>query len=73
LAPNDPDILLLAGTLAGLGGNGAEAERLYRQIVAAAPESEAGRAAAAALATMADAPAPAPEATPPPAQAGQPR
>lgn len=59
LAPNDPDILLLAGTLAGLAGNGDEAERLYRQVAAAAPESEAGRAAAAALASMRDAPAPA--------------
>jgi tetratricopeptide (TPR) repeat protein len=75
LAPADPDILLLASTLAGLAGNGAEAERLYRQVATSSPDTDAGRAAAAALATMADAPAPAPapEATPPPAQAGQPR
>jgi tetratricopeptide (TPR) repeat protein len=81
LAPNDPDILLLAGTLAGLAGNGAEAERLYRQVATSAPDTDSGRAAAAALATMADAPAPAPAPVPapapetsqPPAQAGQPR
>ncbi len=72
LAPNDPDILLLAGTLAGLAGNGAEAERLYRQVAAAAPDSEAGRAATAALNTMQDAaPAPAPS-TPAPQTAPQP-
>lgn len=72
LAPNDPDILLLAGTLAGLGGNGAEAERLYRQVVAAAPESDAGRAAAAALGTMQDS-APAAPAPTPAAPAPQPQ
>jgi tetratricopeptide (TPR) repeat protein len=52
LSPDSPDIMLLAGTLAGLGGNMAEAERLYRQIVQAAPNSDAGRQAQASLATM---------------------
>jgi tetratricopeptide (TPR) repeat protein len=51
LARDNPDILLLAGTIAGLQGNGAEAERLYRQVAAAAPQTDAGRAAAAALAS----------------------
>ncbi len=60
LAAADPDVLLLAGTIAGLQGNGAEAERLYREVAAAAPESDAGRAAAAALATMRDAQPPQP-------------
>jgi len=65
LAGTDPDILLLAGTIAGLQGNGAEAERLYRQVATAAPQSDAGRAAARALGTMRDAQAPAAN---PPAQ-----
>lgn len=74
LGPDDPGILLLAGTLAGLAGNGVEAERLYRQVAASAPDSEAGRAAAAALATMRDAaPAPAPAPAPAQAQPAQPR
>jgi len=51
LAPDNPDVLLLAGTVAGEAGHMDEAERLYRQIVQAAPDSEAGRAAAASLAT----------------------
>jgi len=67
LAPGDPDILLLAGTIAGQAGNMGEAERLYRQIVAASPDSEAGRAASASLATMreVEVPAPAPAAPTP--------
>jgi tetratricopeptide (TPR) repeat protein len=56
LAPEDPDIMLLAGTIAGLSGNGAETERLYRAVIAAAPESDAARRAQAALATMRDVP-----------------
>jgi tetratricopeptide (TPR) repeat protein len=70
LAGSDPDVLLLAGTIAGLQGNGAEAERLYRQVAEAAPQTDAGRSAAAALATMRDstppaaAPAPQPQSTP---------
>jgi tetratricopeptide (TPR) repeat protein len=66
LAADDPDVLLLAGTIAGLQGNGAEAERLYRQVVAAAPQTDAGRAAAAALSTERDVPAPAPVPQQPP-------
>jgi len=65
LAPQDPDIMLLAGTIAGLAGNGAEAERLYRMVVAAAAQSEAGRAAQGALATITEGPAPAPAQAPP--------
>jgi tetratricopeptide (TPR) repeat protein len=49
LAPADPDILLLAGTIAGLAGDGAEAERLYRRVAELAPDSEAGRAARESL------------------------
>ncbi|HEX8644526.1 MAG TPA: tetratricopeptide repeat protein [Allosphingosinicella sp.] len=64
LAGDDPDVLLLAGTIAGLQGNGAEAERLYRQVATSAPQSDAGRAAAAALATERDVP-PAGTVTPP--------
>lgn len=52
LAPGNPDIALLAGTIAGLAGNMAEAERLYRQVAAAAPDSDAGRAALASLPTV---------------------
>jgi tetratricopeptide (TPR) repeat protein len=70
LAGDDPDVLLLAGTIAGLQGNGAEAERLYRQVATSAPQSDAGRAAAAALATERDVPAPG--AAAPPAAAAAP-
>ena len=76
LAPDDPDILLLAGTIVGQAGNMDEAYRLYRRVVELAPESEAGRQAAGSLATLreieVDAPATAaapgtPQATPAPA------
>jgi Flp pilus assembly protein TadD len=63
LSPNDPDILLLAGTILGQAGNMNEAYALYRRVVELAPDSEAGRQAAASLATVReieeDAPAPA--------------
>jgi tetratricopeptide (TPR) repeat protein len=65
LAPADPDIMLFAGTIAGLSGNGAEAESLYRQVAATAPDTDAGRAAAAALATATEAPRPQPQAPAP--------
>lgn len=52
LAPDNPDILLLAGTLAGQAGNMEEAERLYRRIVTEAPNTDAGRAAQDSLATL---------------------
>lgn len=74
LAHDNPDILLLAGTIAGEAGDMAEAERIYRQVVEAAPNSDAGRAARDALATLREvevaAPAPAP--TPPPPAPRQP-
>ena len=63
LAPQEPGITLLAGTIAGLSGNAAEAERLYRRVVAIAPASEAGQQAQAALATITETELPAP---PPP-------
>lgn len=75
LAPDNPDILLLAGTLAGQAGNMEEAERLYRRIVTEAPNTDAGRAAQESLATLreveVDAPAAAqtpsaPQPVPPP-------
>lgn len=68
LAPDNPDILLLAGTMVGQAGNMAEAERLYRRVVELAPDSEAGRAAAASLATVREVEVPAP-ASPAPAPA----
>ncbi|HEX8192732.1 MAG TPA: tetratricopeptide repeat protein [Allosphingosinicella sp.] len=70
LARDNPDILLLAGTIAGLQGNGAEAERLYRQVAAAAPQTDAGRSAAAALASERDVGA-APAAAPVPSAPGR--
>jgi tetratricopeptide (TPR) repeat protein len=60
LAPDDPDILLLAGTIAGQSGDMTEAERLYRRILAVAPQSDAGREAAASLATVREVEVPAP-------------
>ena len=70
LAPDDPDILLLAGTIVGQAGNMNEAWTLYRRVVELAPDSDAGRQAAASLATVREieeaAPAPAsPSPTPP--------
>lgn len=50
IAGDDPDVLLLAGSIAGRAGDVEEAERIYRQVAEAAPDSEAGRAARAALA-----------------------
>ncbi len=81
LAPDDPDILLLAGTIIGQGGNMNEAYVLYRRVVELAPDSEAGRQAAASLATVrefeesvpAQTPAPAPSQAPTPALAQPPR
>jgi Flp pilus assembly protein TadD len=86
LAPNDPDILLLAGTIVGQAGNMNEAYALYRRVVEVAPDSEAGREAAASLATVREfeedaptaappgqTPAPAPHQAPAPAPAQSPR
>ena len=87
-SPDDPDILLLAGTIMGQGGNMNEAYALYRRVVELAPDSEAGRQAAASLATVrefeedapappgappAQRPAPASSQTPTPAPAQPPR
>lgn len=73
-SPDDPDILLLAGTIVGQAGNMNEAYTLYRRVVELAPDSDAGRQAAASLATVREieeaAPAPqgnAPQPTPAPA------
>ena len=66
LAPDSPDMLLLAGTLAGLAGNMAEAERLYRQVAQAAPDSDAGRQARESLATLREVEVPAPAPAPAP-------
>lgn len=73
-SPDDPDILLLAGTIVGQAGNMNEAYTLYRRVVELAPDSDAGRQAAASLATVREieeaapqrAPAPAPDRTPTP-------
>jgi tetratricopeptide (TPR) repeat protein len=87
-SPDDPDILLLAGTILGQAGNMNEAYTLYRRVVELAPDSEAGRQAAASLATVREieeaapaaqgtppqqTPAPAPPGTPTPAPAQPPR
>lgn len=84
LSPDDPDILLLAGTIVGQAGNMNEAYTLYRRVVELAPDSDAGRQAAASLATVREieeaapstpqqTPAPAPSRTPTPAPAQPPR
>jgi predicted TPR repeat methyltransferase len=65
LAPDNADVALLAGTIAGLAGNMAEAERLYRQVAQGAPNSEAGRAARASLETLREVEVPAPQAPQP--------
>jgi tetratricopeptide (TPR) repeat protein len=66
LSHDDPDILLLAGTIAGAAGDMAEAERLYREVVRRAPNSDAGRSASATLAGAHDVEVAAPAATPTP-------
>ena len=78
-SPDDPDILLLAGTILGQAGNMNEAYTLYRRVVELAPNSDAGRQAAASLATVREieetAPAAqrtAPQQTPAPAQGAAP-
>ena len=51
LAGDNPDIVLLAGTIAGQRGDRARAEALYRRVAEQAPNTDAGRAAVAALAS----------------------
>lgn len=68
LGRDNPDINLLAGTIAGLAGNMVEAERLYRRVADAAPDSEAGRQARESLASLREVEVPEPAAaTPQPA------
>jgi Flp pilus assembly protein TadD len=62
IARENPEALLLAGTIAGQAGDMAEAERLYRQVAERAPNTDAGRAARASLGMIAQNGA----ATPPP-------
>lgn len=56
LAPDDPDVLLEAGNIAGLSGETEAAEGLYARVVRIAPASKAGKAAEAALAVNGAAP-----------------
>ena len=67
LAGDNPDIVLLAGTIAGQRGDRARADALYRRVAEQAPNTDAGRAAAAALgrAPAQAAPARQPAPTPP--------
>ena len=64
LARDNPEVLLLAGTIAGQSGDMIEAERLYRMVATQAPNSEAGRAAAQSLATIQEVEVAAPSVTP---------
>ena len=50
LAPDDANVLLQAGTIAGKAGKQDEARAFYERAAKADPNGEAGRAAAAALA-----------------------
>ena len=50
LAPDDADVLLQAGTVAGVSGEVEAAKVFYARAAKAAPNSEAGRAAQQALA-----------------------
>ena len=71
-APDNPDIVLLAGTLAGLAGNMAEAER-PTAASPMAPDSDAGRTARASLETLREVEEPASTATVPPAPQSPPQ
>ena len=68
IVADDPDVMLLAGTIAGRAGDMGEAERLYRQVADRFPDTEAGRAAAASLQTARDVEVPAPTSQPAPSQ-----
>ena len=52
LSPDNPDVLLLAGTIAGQAGNMDEAYALYRRMVTIAPDSDAGRRQPATCASL---------------------
>jgi tetratricopeptide (TPR) repeat protein len=56
LAPDEPDLLLQAGTVAGLGGDIEAARTHYEKAARVAPGAPAGKAAAAALAANPAAP-----------------
>jgi tetratricopeptide (TPR) repeat protein len=73
MARDNPEVLLLAGTIAGQAGDMAEAERLYRQVAASAPDSAAGRAARESLATARDGEAATPTSPPAPPPPAAPR
>ncbi len=64
MAAHDPDVLLLAGTIAGRAGDMGEAERLYRQVADRFPNTDAGRAAAASLQTAREVETPAQQPAP---------
>ena len=49
LAPDDADVLLQAGTIAGTAGDAAGARSFYERAIKAAPSSDAAKAAEAAL------------------------
>jgi tetratricopeptide (TPR) repeat protein len=59
LAPEDAQLLLEAGNVAGAGGDTEGARTYFARAAKAAPTSERGRAAAAALAANAEPPTPA--------------
>jgi tetratricopeptide (TPR) repeat protein len=59
LAPDDADVLLQAGNVAGVGGEVAAARGFYEKAARLSPGSAAGKAAQAALAANAAAEAPA--------------
>ncbi len=75
LAGDNPDIVLLAGTIAGQRGDRARAEALYRRVAEGAPNSDAGRAAQASLAgpPRTNTPAPQPAPAQPPRSGNQSR
>jgi tetratricopeptide (TPR) repeat protein len=50
LAPDDANVLVLAGNIAGVSGESAAAATFYQRAVKAAPDSDAGKSAATALA-----------------------
>jgi tetratricopeptide (TPR) repeat protein len=58
LAPDDADVLLQAGNVAGVSGDAEAATAFYAKAAKSAPASPAGKAALAALAANA-APSPA--------------
>lgn len=64
LAPDDANVLVLAGNIAGVSGEIDAARGLYERAIKAAPDSDAAKSARAALVANADQPAPAPKGAP---------